>query len=106
MPLEPWTVRGVMGMEERAREPSVGGRIEEGVEEPLEGLDGVEERSERNCELFMLGAGDCGGRVPYEFWVGEGLRGPCSHSQWSRTSLAKTLVAPCELRVVGFIAHF
>ena len=56
----PGTERGVMGMEERAREPSVGGRMEEGVEEASV-LLGVEERRERNCELFIVVLGR-------EFW--------------------------------------
>lgn len=54
MPLEPWTVRGVMGIDERAREPRAGARIDEGVEVPLDVFMGVEERRERNCELFIL----------------------------------------------------
>ena len=64
----PPTVRGVMGMEERAREPSVGTRVE-GVEElaPLGDLEGWDwERRERNWELFIVaGVGDLVG------WWGE-----------------------------------
>jgi hypothetical protein len=54
----PATVRGVMGIEERAREPRVGGRMaEDGVEEAALLLPlgvGVEDKRERNWELFIL----------------------------------------------------